>query len=107
MVSSYKSRKFAEGRDLDEINDLREAARVRMREAASPETVRTAMRRLLPLPCRNRCTVITTTPHVSLLQRMLGLPAMLLRNPAACTVAAGALLAGAWVLLRSLGSARG
>ena len=62
MVRSYKSRRYQELQDLDAVHALREAARAAVFSLASPEHFRDALRRLLPLPCRARYTLITMLP---------------------------------------------
>lgn len=60
MLAAYQSRQLEMYGGPDAVFKADQAARREMRAAAAPDTFRAALRRLLPWPCEERHTVVTT-----------------------------------------------
>ncbi|KAG2598443.1 hypothetical protein PVAP13_5KG369400 [Panicum virgatum] len=63
ILRSYQSRLFSG--DIGFTFALQEEGRMKVREALTPQTMQSALRRVLPFPCRNQYTVVILMPKSS------------------------------------------
>jgi hypothetical protein len=61
-------------KDMDTVYKLRIAAREAVRAEASPETLRAALCRLLPMPCHERYVAVALLPQKPLGTRLVRRP---------------------------------
>mmetsp|Transcript_26988 Transcript_26988/g.69981 ORF Transcript_26988/g.69981 Transcript_26988/m.69981 type:complete len:1010 (+) Transcript_26988:157-3186(+) len=70
IVGGFQSWTFQETGDLDATFSLRQDARKEVIGSADPETVKMALRRLIPYPATERYTVVTMVPRAPWLARI-------------------------------------
>jgi len=63
ILRSYQSRLFSG--DVGSTFAFQEEGRMKVREALTPQTMQSALRRVLPFPCRNQYTVVILMPKSS------------------------------------------